>query len=182
MPLLQLPSETRTQIYSLVLMQHATIILPDVNILEPSLLQVTRQIRRETESISWSKNTFCISLRNTNSDPLVRLQLKLDRLRATYSIDPDIEVSSSHQVPHCANLMKWLERIHNGTVGLGYPEPKAVYLGADVHLVKEYTVYSIFETVYRHLQDPWEDLRGLVEVQCAALRQLEHRWAMGRVP
>lgn len=70
--LMALPAELRNTIYRLALCQQETVAIQPEQHREPSLLQVSKQIRAETVPIFYLENSFSVQVRDYESTVLVR--------------------------------------------------------------------------------------------------------------
>lgn len=125
-PLLKLPGELRNRIYRSALLEQPYVTVGRAAFVEPGLLLVCHQIRREAAPIYYGENKFRIPAPNYDSATCLRWMAKRTALSLKYDVRIQCSLTlgnGSDRQPDWENALQWLHRFHMDVVTLRMDRP-----------------------------------------------------------
>lgn len=162
--LLALPGELRTKIYEFCLLEPDLINI-DSNPVEPALLSVNRQMRKEARPLYYNDNNFSVPVIDYNDELLCKFYKRSRDLTGTVR-SGSLILSGN---PNWTNLMRWCENIWRAkSTGLDRHEDGALAV----------VLYAAHEIAYHHreLQASWEACEKALANLKLVVQTLDPRW------
>ncbi|KAK5739641.1 hypothetical protein LTR17_005125 [Elasticomyces elasticus] len=161
---LALPPELRNTIYELALLQGHTISVHK-QLRIPSLLHVSRQVKKEASGIWYEGNRFRHNILDCDAGLLQRFNDHCDNIDMKCPEELGI-----YETPNWSNLIEWCKGVH-----AGYSESLPHDEGEDFNEV-ETVISSAHDIAIEAEGQPWEKCEALLKILRRTAGRYDKRW------
>ncbi|KAK4958795.1 hypothetical protein LTR10_003591 [Elasticomyces elasticus] len=161
---LALPPELRNRIYELALLQGHTILVHK-QLRIPSLLQVSRQVKKEASGIWYEGNRLRHNILDCDAGLLQKFNDHCDIIDMKSPEELGI-----YETPNWPNLIEWCKGVH-----AGYSESLPHDEGEDFNEV-ETVISSAHDIAIEAKDQPWEKCEALLKILRRTAGRYDKRW------